>query len=74
MQIFRFAPVAAALSSFLPSQTGAFVQDEGGIRLRATGHSAEDLLSGNTLASADVYRALYFRLFGKRIQALPVPR
>jgi len=41
---------------------------------RAAGHNADGLLPGNTLVKTDVYRALYFQLFGKAIQPLPVPR
>ena len=45
-----------------------------GVIARAAGHNADGLLPGNTLVKTDVYRALYFQLFGKAIQPLPVPR
>jgi alkaline phosphatase len=45
-----------------------------GVIARAAGHNAEGLLPGNTLLNSDVYRALYFQLFGELIRPLSVPR
>jgi len=45
-----------------------------GVIARAAGHDADVLLPGNMLVNTDVYRALYFQLFGKVIRPVPVPQ
>lgn len=45
-----------------------------GVIARAAGHNAEGLVPASMIVNTDVYRALYFQLFGKQIRPLPVPR
>lgn len=45
-----------------------------GVIARAAGHNADRLVPGNTLVNTDVYRILYYQLFGRHLRPMPVPQ